>query len=654
MRRTAILLMMAVVGCDGGDDDGGEGEGEGDCVRDPADAPGDAVPLAAGEQTQGFICPAGDQDFFAVNVPGDDLLLRVQLVMPEGPSNVRSSYVIYDTSGNLQRKGGSISAGQPLDEVSCLEAGDYVVMVHDDDDVDIDFRHDYRLTVATEPDPDESERDEGSRELSLDGTAQQGAISCVGDTDEFNVTLGGDKLLEVRLTSDVTAYEPSFQILDTDGNRYFGAANPGGSVTPTDIGGIYALPLAGDYVIVVADDVSGEDDLSEADPDVSYSISARAIDEPDPNDLGTRNDFADGAKDAFGSKSCGGGWDSGSLNRGYIASIGDADWYRVPLSGCDRGIMEVSLDLGGAVGVDPQIRVVRRYPDKSCERDEDCASLDLSCEDDLSCAAWGNVCVGAQGDPEEDEENFVPGDCQGAAACLGGVCGATQFEKNAPGQSSVATSVPIFGDGELWVVAQDFHSDGSDLDSPYTLTVQTREDPDPGERDNVYNPYPRRIVDRGANRDVARGPFGIGFTAEGVLATEADEDWFYFTNPCAGTAPDTCQMNVEMHLDPGPVDWIVTLVRGRRDWFQTAFVEEGDSSGVDYTYGPGSECLFSVAEDEGYWLLVYDNQGIADIEGTPDWSISQGYSITVTGSSSPSCPEPCVMHGDPEPGCNVD
>ena len=664
------LPVGGLAGCGDDDDtDGGEGEGEG-CQQDQTDTPDDAVALAshtteecvAAEPpedctAEGYICPEGDKDYYGITIP-DASLLRVQLILtaPLNLSNVNIQYSLYDVAGEVLAFGGAtVPAGVPLNEVSCPAAGDYVLVVRDQSDDDTEFHYPYQLSVTTEPEPDTGETDQ-DRPLGMN-SSDTGLISCSGDIDRFSLDVPADTLLEVRLTSDVATYEPAYRILKPDGTLLYQNKNESGSVLATDISGLYAIPVAGPHFLEVFDWTVDEEDRRTADADTAYTLEVTGHLEPDPNDRGTRNDVADAAT-GLGAKSCGGGY-AGETVSAYLSAIGDVDWYRIPLSGCGSGIVQVSVDTSGTDGVDPQIRLVRRYGNKSCDRDEDCISLDITCDYDIDCAGWGNTCVGVQGDPDnrEDDPNYRPGSCAGAATCIGGVCGATQFEKNTQAGTSVATAQPLLDADQVYLVVQDFRSDASDLDTPYTLRIETRADPDAFERDSVYNPYPFRFIEREPNEDVAHlaGDAMVGFCISGTLATEHDEDWFRYTSACpaGGEGVDVCTINVTSTFEAGPVDFIATVVRNGRDWFQPAIVDESANNGaVTQTYGPPNECFFAVEGDTEYFIVVNDNRGTRDSPNTPDWSDTQGYNICFA-PYSPGCNAPCIWIAEGGGGCNV-
>lgn len=661
-------LPLGACGDDDDDDIGGEGEGE--CVQDTSDAPGNAIPLdvqtteacAAAPDTcvtEGFICPLGDRDFYRITVP-ESSLLRVKLLLEAPLSQVGIGYNVYDAAGEvLQVTGSTVAAGVPLDEVSCPAAGEYLVLVADQSDDAFDFRHPYQLTVTTEPEPDQGESD---AEIPLGlGSSTTGLISCLGDIDAYGLDVPANTLLGVHLTSDVASYEPSYRVLkpNPDGSTtlLYQNMNESGSVQATDIQGLYTVPTAGHYILEVLDWEVDDEDRRTADADTPYTLEVSATAEPDPYDQDPRNDTANTAT-ALGAMSCGGSYGGQTIN-GYFSAIGDIDWFRVPLSGCGNGIVQVSLSTAGTDMVDPQIRLVRRYAAKPCTRDEECVSLDITCDYDIDCAGWGNTCVGVHGDPDRRDEDptYEPGTCAGASACVAGACGATQFEKNAQAGTAVATAQPLLDTDQVYVVVNDFRSDASDVDTSYSLRIETRADPDAFERDSVYNPYPFRFIEREINEDLAQpsGSAEAGFCITGTMATENDEDWFYYSSACPDqqAGVDACTINVDSTFDAGPVDFVVTVVRNGDDWFQPAAVDEaGNNSSMTVPYGPPNECFFAVEGDTGYYIVVTDNRGTRNNPTAMDWSDTQQYNVCfrpyVVG-----CNAPCQWIAEGGGGCNL-
>jgi len=665
-------LPLGACGDDDDDDTGGEGEGE--CVQDTSDSPANAIDLevrsteacAADPEacvTEGLICPLGDRDYYNITVP-DASLLRVKLLLEAPLSQVGIGYNIYDQSGEvLQVTGTTVAAGVPLDEVSCPAAGNYVLLVQDQADDAFDFRHPYQLTVTTEPEPDQGETD-GEIPLGL-GSSTTGLISCLGDIDQYGLDVPANTLLGVHLTSEVATYEPSYRVLKPDGTLLYQNMNESGSVLATDIQGLYTVPAAGHYILEVLDWTVDDEDRRTADADTPYTLEVSATNEPDPYDQDPRNDTANTATN-LGNMSCGGSYAGQTIN-GYFSAIGDVDWYRVPLSGCGNGIVQVSLSTAGTDMVDPQIRIVRRYTNKSCERDEDCVSLDTSCDCDIECAGWGNTCVGVVDvnrpdganpcEPNDENPNYRPGTCAGASTCIGGVCGATQFEKNAQAGTAVATAQPLLDTDQVYVVVNDFRSDASDVDTAYTLRIETRADPDAFERDSVYNPYPFRYIERDINEDLAQpsGSAEAGFCVTGTMATENDEDWFYYSSACPDqqAGVDACTINVDSTFEAGPVDFLVTVVRNGDDWFQPAAIDEaGNNTAQSVTYGPPNECFFAVEGDSGYYIVINDNRGTRNNPTSMDWSDTQHYTVCfrpyVVG-----CNAPCQWIAEGGGGCNL-
>ncbi len=641
----------------------GEGEGE-VCARDTSESADTALELD-GAAASGQICPLGDQDHYRIRVhEGEVLEVSLRLVAPISP--VQIHFDVFSADGSeLAAAGRSAGAGQPIEDLVCLSPGDYVLRVSDLGDDDVDFRHEYRLEVTARADSDPLE---GAGDVRLETPGRtEGLIACRGDVDRHLVAVEADSLLEVHLTSAVATYEPSYRVLDPGGAVLFHGENLSGSVLATDLRGLHPLPNAGTYVVEVRDAVVDDADDRAADSDTPYLLELARLAEPDPRDRGTRNDVGASASD-LGALRCSDDGEAVEVADGTLASIGDVDWYRLDLEGCAaRGIVQVAVDAAGAEALDPQVRLVRAFPDKPCGRDEECIDLGRPCDldsdpshPDRDCTGWGNSCVGRIGDPalRDEDPSYRPGLCAGAAACLGGVCGATQVERHASSGARIETAQPLLGDGELWIAVQDFRSDAADHDTPYRLQVATRLDPDLFERDSVYNPYPLRFVEWADNEQAAQRP-GLRtdepFCVTGTLATEFDEDWFWIENTCIdrGDGPDGCNLVVRTDFDEGPVDFVVTLARGFDPFFQPlAQGEAAHREAGSVRYGE-AECLFAVEGDAGYHLVVNDNRGTAQQPATADWSTEQRYTVCLE-SFVAECREPCVQHVDPdEPGCNV-
>ena len=375
---------------------------------------------------------------------------------------------------------------------------------------------------------------------------------------------------------------PMFRVEDEAGEVLAeGAGVPG---EETALSELIALEQGG-LVRVVVESVDGG-----VDPDTAYALSLDVSADPD---VFEPNDTPDQAT-ALGSLRCAPGWGEWVSQSGYLATAGDSDWFDLELEGCARGILEAEVTFDGALpsGMRPALRMVRAVPDAPCSADQDCQALPMSCEDDLDCALFGNVCLAS-------------GDCGGVGFCLPDeeTCGAALLSATAPADApeTLRISAPLVDLDRLRLSLADYQARVGSLDQAYTLRARVRLDPDRNEPSDVYTAgaptssgaaaQAAAAVDMQILSCVAPGGGGdTGDTGggdaeqqccadgsgagwvEGSIGYAFDQDWYRYDHPCPG---EDCMVRVHYAIDGGPVDVFTQVYRGSQLWYDSLAPVDG-------------------------------------------------------------------------------
>ncbi|MBW2278729.1 MAG: hypothetical protein JRF63_14655, partial [Deltaproteobacteria bacterium] len=278
------LLLAVGFGCGSGDGDGDGGGTTPECDRDESEGMETSVPLMIGDEVEGYLCPQEDEDWYTVELEAGFTLLGVDLRMSTAISPVEPTYAVRAVSNPdvVVASPDSESIGGPLDQMHCLDTtGQFYLIVRDYGDNAQDLRHPYKLSVSTASDPDthEPNNEKAAATGLISGTPVVGAIACAGDQDWYEILVPPGDLLRIRLESDISTYQPSFTLYNSDDELVVEDSNPAGHVEATDLDVYRVLPDDGIYYVVVSDD-----DGVEADPFVTYTLTVDSVDDPDPNE----------------------------------------------------------------------------------------------------------------------------------------------------------------------------------------------------------------------------------------------------------------------------------------------------------------------------------------------------------------------------------
>ncbi|MDF1562020.1 MAG: hypothetical protein P1V51_03205 [Deltaproteobacteria bacterium] len=661
------LVLLLAAGCppgEGDPDGGGSDSGPaGSCQWDDSTDPGSAADLALATQVDGWLCPIEDEDWYRFTMAPGDHLVGVSLCMgdcqPDSLSPVEPTYAIHTREasgvpGNAVAAPPAEDVGGSLDIVHCMAPGDYFLVVRDQNDDAQDIRRPYHLTVTSAPDPDGSEPndDAGAATALAANTPVNGNVACRGDSDWYRVNVPAGNVLRVQLQSEVATYQPTFRLEDASGNVVVTISNPAGALRATELDRLVAVTQPGDWYVVVSDD-----DGSEADPDVPYTLTVGLVPDNDPNEP---NNHA-GEPTDLAAQTCGAGWSPDIVLTGTFGAAGDNDWFRIPLSGCANGVIEAEVELNtGSLSnaeawalqeeVQAAVSLIRPHVASPCSDHAQCVSLTKTCGDNYDCAGLFNSCM-----PD--------GFCAGSGSCLrDGQCGATviqrQYSSSTPGTGApppnrAMISAPLFGDNYVYVKASDFQANGAAPDVTYTLRIRVRRDPDTHEPSNVYT---HRIEQGDSSSLQLSRASGVpvhdctvgdccnsGNWVTGALSYEMDQDWYTYQHPCPAS---DCTLRFVYDVDPGPADTFVAIYRGSSLWFDRLIPLSGGTQGALVgAYGgdqAGDECFYAFRNHSSYGIQIRDLQN----DGA-DWSSDQTYRFCIEKVSNVCEEPPCKIWTDP-------
>lgn len=650
--------------------------GMSECERDELKDAASAGELTLGEPLEGYVCPVEDEDWYNVTIPPGNALFGIQLGLSAQLSAVEPSYTLFrkTASGGVDEMGAvaqppSTGIGQALDFTHCVDPGDYFLVVRDSGNDAQDFRHPYTLTATTKADPDANEPNASSAAATAIsvGAPQTGYVACRGDEDWYTINVPDGQLLSIQLSSPITTYEPTVRVLDAAGELIVEETNPSGSVQETAINRFEVLPAAGTYSIVVSDD-----DNEHADPNVPYQLTVTLVTDTDPNEPNNHPDEATELAGAAGS-TCMADFGSMLSTTGTIGSPGDDDWFVLPLSGCDTGIIEATMELqtGGmnpqaqwdlAAEVQATITLVKPHGPSACDSDTACTTLNATCEDSLECSGLFETCTN-------------DGLCTGATVCLpNGQCGANKTQRRyycpprlaecmpnpttPPQPNRARLSAPLAGEDVVYLRVGDFQGNGAAPDTPYTLTVRVRQDPDANEVNNLYtneiqNPLPINVhqsfaVDVPVHDCTAGDCCNGGNMITGSIGYEFDLDWYRYDHPCPGA---DCTVRVNYQVDGGPVDTVMNIFFGDNLWFTAYDIDEQPTqaarSGALGGTTAGDSCFYAFnGHGNDYYILVRDLNALYSNEEdirpeSKDWDSNQTYSFCVEKVSNTCSVPPC-------------
>jgi hypothetical protein len=638
------------------------------CLLDSSSAAASATPTNAGDKQQGTICPRGDRDWYALDVPAGSNLLDVSASYSGSLTKVKLFARLYGSDGVTPVADGEIDDATPATGTTSIattlrvaQPGRYYLEVGDIQDKNADSRNSYVLTVGFAADPDPHEPNDTASDAKVPDT-NPGYLAYRGDVDVFRATTT-EALLRMTLDNPAGAKSAiDYQVTSSDGTVIArGSALPAAAAQDT----VRAVGAAGDYLVTLRYPPASEPDRR---PEAGYRMTLASVKEPDPHESPVRNDSATTATcPGGGAGPCNTTFSGAKVDlpvqHGFIASVGDRDVYRIDATGGVPAVLEADLS-AGPTPLQLALTILTPHAESPCTSDTECAAINVECKKDSDCEL-SHKCL------TEDAYTFCKTPpcrlCEGSGACVpsgpaGGprVCAAIQYTTmdadggmsvDASAKNSVRTAQPIFTAGPVYVVVHDFQDQRYDLSSAYDLALRVAPEPDPNdqsgtasERNNFYNPY--LVQDSNLTPNKARAKditaeIGGANAVTGYLSYQADEDWYVFDHPCPG---QDCGLVFEW-VQPGPSPVrpaFILRTEGlgiHESWTYSGATATTSLAGpVTATFGEGDchECSFASQKYSGkYYLQVRD-------VGAAHWDFSGGgkYSFRLKTKSA-GCPAQC-------------
>ena len=629
-----LLLVVMVAGCKGGSSTHDDGGIQGTCTITGKNSAEKAQALVLGQQypkldgdtpdtNDTCIYPMKVQRWFYVDLPAGQPLLTIDIKFAQGTkSKINLAYMVLadppDPTHPVATKSDDVEtvhASHVTGTHYIPTPGKYYIMVHDGSDNAQDDVNTFTIMASAMADPDPNAGHTTCDNAVAVGSGQDGYVSYQGDHGAYSVTVpAGSKILEIQLdyTGQALAGRIAVDVYQPGGSTLVGEYMAVSGATPTLLKRAGVVSTGADYCVIVRDSQDQGADLQN-----KYHISATVIAEPDSNEQTTRNDVPTAATDVSG----------GGSRNGYIASSGDADWYKVAQT--PGQLMELRAQ-GGGSKLQLGMKIV--YPHdtspctpgsgdscayltgtKTCTLPTDCDSnvcqrgrCALDCESNLDCAS--HFCSARA--------------CAGGGECLPeGQCAVTQF--NIPYDQSQPNDVHTVQPAQAattYVLVYDTHSPPIyDDSSAYTFTFTKHAEPD-AEPDNFYNPFltlesPDTDPDDVIAKNFDFGRPVSGNSATGWISYEGDIDLFYFPNPCgSGLCSIKVDISTSSTLDLVFFGYDGTGGSGDFSW------RAADNG---YTFGDSlTECGFIQGATLSLLVRQWHHTG---------WDYTNGYTVTISG-----------------------
>lgn len=384
----ASLLLLTACPGEGGPD---EPDGGSQTLPDPCTSREEALSLAEcelvlGQELQGHISFAGDQDWYSVRVPATAnprTLLRITsgYLAQSTAVNLAVTLLREDGQSALARKVDNHGQGAPRPVEIILpfsEPNARLLLLLADEPAtpsrpQFDARSPYFVKVEVLDNPDVNEpNDIQPTPLNLQAqgpvlvATASGYLATTDDVDRFSFDVAGNKVAYLRLFAPELrpppAYRLSYKLLRPDGTAEAEGQVPNATIA-ADLANARRVKTAGTWTLVVQGYKPANDpNPVPGDLRQEYTVEVRILDEQDPQDLNGDNDSIDRAL----VRTIGGAPGSSTTFSGRIGSVPDADWYGVDVPASSQPtVLYFRLTQGAGGGrfpplpgfVDRQVRV---------------------------------------------------------------------------------------------------------------------------------------------------------------------------------------------------------------------------------------------------------------------------------------------------------
>lgn len=652
----------------------------GECIVDPSKEASSALPLGFGEKVSGQICPRGDGDFYAIDIPPGMDLVDVNVAYPSVVTKVTLKTRLFQSDGVTQ-VANALASDPSSDGKSALvttfrvpQAGRYFLQVSDVNDSSSDHINSYVLQVAAVVDPDTHENND-TADLAKAPDGQLGFFSYVGDIDVYQVKIvKADSLLQLKIQNPTHAKATIEYAITDETGKELGTGKVTPAAVPLDL--TQPVKAAGTLFLSFHQAVGSMPDRR---PEAGYSVTLGEMAESDPNETPIRNDVPAKATCLGGASTpCTAVYAntlvSFPMQQGLIGSRGDRDYYFFRATSAPA-VVEVTLQ-APASAMDLAFDILAPHLASPCQTDAECKVLAGPCKTDDDCE-WSHQCIAA-----------TPGacttttcrQCAGAGLCLPlpdtpgkNVCGVTLYSirdtdggmsTGTTGTNILRTAQPVLSAGPVYIVVHDQKDDQYDPKVSYSLSVNVAPEPDsldsstdPAARNNFYNPYPLQTTELFPQKTRAKditAQLTAGTSISGFISYASDEDWYRFAHPCAGA---DCGLIFEW-VQPGPssvrpVFFLRTeSLNLHESWTYTGPMPTTAPTTDLFGDGNCTECSFASKKHTAngtspyqYFLQVRD-------AGADDWDYTANgrYEFRLK-TLTPGCPASCSERGVELCGC---
>ena len=329
--------------------------------NEPNDAPAAAVALTENQPTVGAIGTQGDEDWFRITVPANRLVeIEMTSVCPtEGTSPVRLSWSLSNANSPEQPLASRLEPACPVEggilawpiEARAVgnAAGEYLLVVRDDDGREADLNRTYTLRVrlVEEPDPQDLAAPNETPQTATvitSGQTVNGFIAATADVDYYAIEVTGASqnnpyLLVVEASmGGLSPVDLAFTVLERDAQTEICEQRdgdlckalrfaPDGAERQASLRTSHPIFRDGTYYVLVRDFQEND-----ADQGVGYTLTVRLEREVDTNE-----DFRQSGRDVAVLIPTTTGTSADPVvfewAEGYISHANDQDWYRFDIPG---------------------------------------------------------------------------------------------------------------------------------------------------------------------------------------------------------------------------------------------------------------------------------------------------------------------------------
>ena len=484
-----------------------------DCVIDSLYDAQSAAEILPNSPVEGTICPQGfdDRDYYRLTTGPNDGILELHLWNDTGFTSLdlRAAILLEDGTGTPMAFSNPDGTGSATDIRGAFGVSPnttYIIEVSDEGGDDGDPSNPYHLEIALSPQPDSHEANDSAATATVDactGQALTGYLATRGDEDFYQCTASSDPArLKLHFSASANlGWQPHLHVANDQGQALLDiepTAEEDGSydyltaiaITRTESNAadpnLNQIFAHHGPITISLHDVSGElfnFDSSTGAYQLSLTVDTGPSSDSEP---AQRNDGPGTATQIS----------AGSTSSGFLASIGDVDWYRID-PGRSDGVLELELTMPAdgvvATGIN-QDRVGVNFEVYD-------ARLSITGTDQFgtttACTVGPTNAVGAPRcdnfNPSNDQCSNAHGD-QPTLCFPGSFCAEARYSKllmqgtdssGVPRAASLKTAVAIRSGHPVFVALRFFQGQVYQDGQAYTLRSQAFAEPDSHEPNDL-------------------------------------------------------------------------------------------------------------------------------------------------------------------------